>query len=764
MTATPMQTSPLELDDFSGGKTDFYLGAPLNKFKTADNLLLLKYGVKGKLFTRPGSTLYDSTHYQIPAGAQRIGTLKYFQSQLFFQSARKFYYINAGWVTLQGPSGNDVFPAGIDTTAVMSLATWNGHMLVANDQFSRPQKIYKDDMGAWQVRTAGLPTPAAPTVTKSGGTGHSYLYRFVRAYTYKVGTLTYVDRGAAIEVALADSGPPETNNVAVTNIEVLANSTTYNYDTSSSNLVTEVYRTTDGGVNFFLVGHVNNGTTTYTDSTADLTLQDNQPLYTESGAPDNDAPPLCKVVHVMDGLAFYGHVKLGSEIHTNRGYQAVPGDIDAVPGTFFFEVQDDIVGISSVRSYPVVLCNSLIYRLDGFINGLGQGDITPVKISDTAGCVSSASIVQTIDGLFWAGNDGFYFSDAYQVVRISDGSNESYKALITTAERKRRIVGKFDPLRKRIWWTVQQASGATECDATWVLDLNWGISNDMPLTTCSGNSFAPTALEFINGALIRADKRGYTFQHADTTYVDPKIDTSVAPSSWNDECIIYDYVSMATNFGTIQARKWVPRVTVNCRNETNLSLQITSINDDGRKRGDLLPIRFRGNVTWGDPDVYWGDPNIIWDFQGLIDNKRHFPAGGLRCEYKQIELTNAMVAIISSDLLGTCTVNVSAHTATLDNAATFDWPTAAVDYVIAFATDGYTQEFTITARNSDTLTFSDTAGQAPTAAGVDWVIRGKPKGEIMNLLGYTLHYAVIGMTQQDFQTNATGEVGASSNG
>ena len=50
----------LELEDFSGGITDYYLNAPQNKLKTCDNLLLDFYPTMGKPSTRPGSKLYSS--------------------------------------------------------------------------------------------------------------------------------------------------------------------------------------------------------------------------------------------------------------------------------------------------------------------------------------------------------------------------------------------------------------------------------------------------------------------------------------------------------------------------------------------------------------------------------------------------------------------------------------------------------------------------------------------------------------------------------
>jgi hypothetical protein len=58
----PIQTQALLLEDFSGGMTDYYLGGDLNKYQRADNLLIVKNGRVGKLFTRPGSELYNATY------------------------------------------------------------------------------------------------------------------------------------------------------------------------------------------------------------------------------------------------------------------------------------------------------------------------------------------------------------------------------------------------------------------------------------------------------------------------------------------------------------------------------------------------------------------------------------------------------------------------------------------------------------------------------------------------------------------------------
>lgn len=747
-----MDVQPLTIEDFSGGITDYYIGGKLNKYRKANNFIIYKHDVLGKLYMRPGSTFYSSAHPQIPAGAQRIGTMKYFESTLFVHSARDFYYFNAGWTTLVGPTGNKVFPSGTTVNNIVSIASWNKHLFICSDAFTKPQKIFFTS-GVPQLRTAGMPFLAsAPTVTPAAGS-ESYLYRFVYEYTYVSSGLTFLDIGPVTEVAVDNANLP----IAITAIPVLSNGTVDNYDTTTVKV--GIYRTTDGGATFYKVGTVTNGTTSYNDNTADSTLIDNELLYTEGGVVENDPPPLAKVVHVKEHVAYYANTSETDGLHPNRVYQSVPDDMDSVPGTFFIDMDDEIISVSSVSDTTVLLGKKYTYRLDGSYDELGRGSLVSMKIGDTAGCLSSQSVVQTTDGVFWAGPDGFYWSDGFKVTRINRSWNQTYASLTTDTPslRRARIQGKYDSLTRRIWWAMQEGGG-TDNNKCYILDLNWGMSDDMPFTSASnGDYFAPSAIEFANDQLIRADRRGYVFQHSSLLYTDLRVDEASPTNEWIQATIFYDYQSVAMNFGTDFIRKYVTRISVAAQNETNLSLQTISNNDDARQVTNLSPIRYRGNLVWGEPDVYWGDPNLIWNRFGIISDFRRMPQANLRCLYKQIYFQPAFVAILNSDLLGTCTVDNSLSTATLDDSS-FDWPTNSLDYVIAFENDNYSAEFTITDRTSDVLTFLDTKGIAPVGSQ-QWVIRGYPKGEILNLISYTLNWTPGSRTQDSYQRGDQGEVG-----
>lgn len=749
-------TQQLEVDDFSGGMTDHYINAPMNRGQRFDNLFILP---NKKLLSRWGSELDDdSVNAQIPAGNQRIGTLINYNnsSTLFVQSAKKFYYRNtSAYTTLVGPvTSNDVFNEGT-TSSFVSYAEWNRHLYVTNDSFPNVSRIYTDGSGVIQVRTAGLPALAnAPTVTAGSAGANSYLYAFHYFFTYTIGTQVFEDRGPVKLVELASSLEPSASNNAITVIPVLANGATLNYATTT--IKVHIFRTLNGGVDYFKIGEVTNGTTVFTDNVSDSTAEDGEPIYTTGGVLDNDPPPLCKYIHIVNNVGYYAHVKEGSEVFPNKYKISVPFDPDSVPGGNEDEVEDEITGISSVASIPIIGCKRHIYRSEGVFDEFGRGSLNHTRISDNAGCLSNLSFVQAEGGLYWAGNDGFYYTDGYRVMKISDHLNTTYAAYIAEMTNTKRIVGKFDEKYRRVLWTIQADSASADNDILAVLELRWGISSEMVFTTMSGStSFSPSSIEFFDKKLYRADHRGFVFVHDEDLDADPKVDLTKAAADWDRVTIIYDYVGPATNFGTTLGRKWVPKAVITLGNYGNVSVQPNAINDDGDRTRNLKEIRFRGSFIWGDDEFLWGNNECEWRGGGVLENWRRMPAGGLRLSYFQLQLTNALTVVSNSDLYGNVTIDTTLKQADLVDAA-INWPSDAVDYYLSFAADDYVTQYLVSARTSDqVLTFVDSANTAP-SGNQEWLLKGYKKGERMNLLSYAVLYSSSSQSQKTYQASDSG--------
>lgn len=874
---SPLQIQPWDIDDFSGGMTDNYLDGRKNQYQYADNFVITD---NKKLLTRGGSQVSDTTNYLPNYLLQnnRTNLIFVFEDLLWEQQLRALYYNSSGYTTLTGPTGNPALPSGISTNRT-SWAYWNHHIILANDSFCTPQKLYKDGSSIFQIRTAGLPVLAtAPTVTGSNalvyafanswktkynlhcadgaqhtsgvdatnpvtaanatdtaslialvtqmltkfttheadsqlgavwlyhkakatasrvpasvvppttvtecvtrlsdllskynahdndGTAHgaagshqvvltapvvrNYIYTFCYTYTYTVGTVTFKDYGTTKIVVASAIDMPSDTNVAITAIPVIANGATENYDTTV--ITVEIYRTIDAGQTSYYVGAVTNGTAVYTDSSSDTTIQSNAVVYTDGGVLDNDTPPKAKFVTVANDICWYAHVKEGTQVRTNRIRQSIKFDIDSCPATFYTDVEDEITGIANISIYPIVFCKQRIYRLENFFDLTGRGTIDKFEISRVVGCTSHLGIVVTLQGLFFPGNDGFYWTDGYQVYKISTELNTTYAAL----QNKTNIYGAYDPIYRRVYWAVQKDSSSGDNDAFAIADLKFGISPATPFTTASGGtSFAPSAIAFFNSYLYRADKRGYLFQHLDSLQNDPKVDVLAVPTAWATKTIIYNYVSTATNFGSTSRRKWVPKLIVYAKNISNVSIGINSLNDDSVVPKALKEIRALSNVSWGDSKLVWGDATCVWNYSTLIKAERNFPARGLRCDYKQVQFTNSYTIVENSDTLGVASIDQNAKTVTLYTYPASIWPTDAVDYYISFLADAYVQDFLITARTDSVLTYSDAGNVTLTATNTKWVIRGYRKNDVLNLLNFTILFAYISDTQDKYSKTNTG--------
>ena len=343
-----------------------------------------------------------------------------------------------------------------------------------------------------------------------------------------------------------------------------------------------------------------------------------------------------------------------------------------------------------------------------------------------------------------------HLAGAYK--KISDTINERYKDLVSSDTRKSRIYGAFDTVDNRIHWACTSADAATDNDCLFTLDLRWGVSEASTFTTrVGGASFAPTAVIYYGSDFLRADKRGYLFKHNSSYTTDPKINTLAAYSTWPVQAIVPNYVSTVFNFGYPMVRKWVPKILLSMQNETDVSVQINSINDQSTTTDALLPIRVRENVLWGTVSAIWGTVTPYWSNSQLIEQMRRFPAGSLRCSFKQIQITQAYTIIYNSDTFGVADVSSTTKTATILGA--LSWPTDAVDYYISFEHDNYVKQYLITSIAGSVVSYLDPSTTQPSDLGSKWLIQGQPKGEVFNILSYIVYYAPL--TDQSYRTYRT---------
>lgn len=599
-----------------------------------------------------------------------------------------------------------------------------------------------------------------------------FLYAYCFEYTYTVDQteqVQHIDFGAPRLVTLNRLAPfiPSAVLTFVHDLDLnVITSGTYpgqNWDVGSGLFKITLYRTTANGATFYKHSSFVNSSIapsyTFPDNVTDAQIINGELAYFNGGVLYNDLPPPSKYIHIVNNIGYYGAIREEgtSQILENRVRQSVPNDIDSCPGSLYQDFDTPTRGISSHKNIPIIFCRDAIYRINGIFDELGRGGMDPQKISDQVGCISHLSCVQTPAGVFFASTNGFYRTDGYSVEKISQGFDATYQSALTNTSGERKIQGVYDERFQRIIWAFP--NNTSENNFLFILDLRFGAQTGGVFTTIGKENAeiaSPTALMIFNGTLYRADHRSYIYKHDESYYSDSLDAYPGAITTWKTQAIDWLYKSCVITFGTTFARKWVPKINILAAGDTNLSLQITSINDDGRSTKELAPIVSRSLITWGDAEVVWGQPNLIWNYQGLIDESRRFPAGGLRCQSKTIQMESAPMKMIWSDYLGTVSVNSSTKQATLETGAIADWPADPLGWTIYFAEDNYTTGYEITARTDDTITFSDPSNTSVTRTGMKWEIWGTPKDQRFHLISYALHYAYLSKTQKPYQSDVPG--------
>lgn len=605
-----------------------------------------------------------------------------------------------------------------------------------------------------------------PLVTPTGAAPNSYIYRFLYYYSYYVGDIFFETPGPTSEVVVEGGTEPSgTSTTVITNIPILSNLGTLNYDTT--NVKIQIYRTINDGTSFFFVGEVTNGTTTFNDSVTDALLTNASPIYTAGGVLDNDPPPICKYITQVNNIAVYANLTLGTltKFVPNAYIVSKPNQLDAVPGSFQNEVDLPITGVNSISIYPLIFCRNKIYRVEGVIDEQGRGALVNKEVSQNYGTLSNNSIVKTPNGLFFFGENSFYATDGYQVTQISKHLTERLKDIYPFD-----VYGDYDPIGNRVTWTTRESASSDAESTLYVLDLNFPISEESTFYTHSGVEdsmrirslaffksdfpFSPT-FEVPQGNMLQGDARGYILSYDANTTTDPKIDTLVAAANWEVYPIIWDYESPAFNFGSNEIIKWVPIVTLEAKGDANTSISIRSNNNDDGNFRELKEITNLENITWGDPLIEWGSTEFdyFWNVSPMIKAKRRFLAGTLRCDLKQIQITNSFTIIYNSDDFGLVNSDVGTKQVTLLGG--LGWPLDLVDYFIAFEGDDYVTEFKVTVRNSATvITVEDPLNVLPTELSEKWQISGYRKGDTLDLISYGVKYAYISQTQSTFKSTS----------
>lgn len=633
---------------------------------------------------------------------------------------------------------------------IYGLATALADMKAKLNQHDADSTAHTSGASSHQVTA-----PAATSdLASGGGSGSTFIYALHYKYNYSTPNKTFLERSDILYVELAGVSSPSSNNVTLT---LPGLSSLEGYD--MTNIKVAIYRSfADSATAFYKLDEVAASTSSYTDAKSDTDIENNQPLYADGGELPDEPPPKAKYCVMVNDTLVLGNIQAGVSELTNVIQLSKPAKPYSCPSSFRLEFEGDVKGLGYYNTYPIVFLEDKVYRVEGSFDSFGKGFARKRLITDSIGALNHKSIVSTKKGVFFAGSDGFYFTDGFQAKRISTDINDTFSGLAAKSD----IEGTYDRFNNRVMWSARRNSSNNYNDSVFVADLDYSTpKGGVPFSFFDGGedtgNFSVSGIGFDdndgNKNLLRLDPNGYLIYHDSSFSDDCYVSTSKTPDNWDTQTIFYQIDSVALDFGNPKVRKWVPKININAQNVSTLSLQIQSANDNTGSFQNLSEIIDQSNLSWGDASVVWGDDEILWNLLPIISAWRYFPASlqKIRCMYKQLRFKNSYSEIDNSDSLGTASVTASSNTVTLDDHPTTTWGTDIVNYFITFEAQAYAYDYKITAISGADLTITDSANRLVDMTSSNFKIKGYKKGEVMNLSNYVLSYVPITMTQNTEQ-------------
>ena len=259
------------------------------------------------------------------------------------------------------------------------------------------------DLAQTATENIGVPTPGAPTVAvgAAGVLNAAYLYKI----TYQIDSYQEGNAGTA-----SASVSPSSQKVELTAIPTSANTrVTHRH----------IYRTLAGGaIYYFLATISDNTTTTYSDNTADGSLDQTRTAPTDYGAPDQNYK--YGVLHNARIFQARGATDKSKVIYCDiRSGIAYP---DVYPvNNFFYVTRDDgeeitFIGEDQYGHVTVMKANAIV-RIDTTADSpVGWSGMNNILSRD--GCISPYSAKKTHLGIVYVGG----FGEAKRRLMLWDGS------------------------------------------------------------------------------------------------------------------------------------------------------------------------------------------------------------------------------------------------------------------------------------------------------------------------------------------------------
>lgn len=714
--------------DFSGGITDFEFNTASNFSQIMDNWLVLR---DKSMQVRPGFTFWNINSTRVPTN-ERISNIVDIKDTLCMFSGGRVYYEDSGFQEIVGPTGNKAFN-NANSETMIDIAQYGDLFLAVDDDYSFPQKIFKDENGILRAVNAGLPKVISePVVTPSSNDGNSYIYAFVYEYEYRIGTTLFLDLGEPVYITVPDGADSFTGSHDISAYLELTNGVNRNYDTV--NLKKRIYRTIANGTTLYLVDTIDNNVTTYTDSTNDDDLTAGEVIYVQGGVKPNQLPPQAKYITANNNIVYYANIIESAETKPYRLRFSKIGDPDSVPDTFFEDFESDITGIAAIDDRTVVFTEKKAIALQGELDDIGRGLVARKSIADV-GCISNGSLVTTQDFIYWFSDSGIYRTNGIQYEKLTNHLDITYQSWTASEFKRRKITGRYDNVNQRVVWCINQ--GSADNDKVLVYDeVNKGF-----ITLGSGDDFSPSSVIFKDQEMIRCDSDGYVFVHNENQFSDLVKSDILAPTDWWTKAIPYEWKHIAWDMGDSESLKWLNKINIVGRPETAVYLDPRVYREGSQDYLSLSPIRFNPLMIWGDVSNIWGEYGNRWNSVDYLNTAKRMHRRSRRATHLQLSLGSAYVTIQSSvaDTDSRVQITAASKTVAMVLPSTYKFGLIYEGYDIVINGKSYQ----IQSGSESALIVSDPSGTL--VDGIyDYEIKGYPKSQRPHISDMAIYFEVFG--------------------
>lgn len=750
-----MQT--LEITNFGGGIVDNTVGAAPGRMAEMINVELYPSDDGLKLRQR-GGCVYGGLS-QLPTGDQTVARIMTVGQDVYYpeypyymaMSSRRLFHWESNssvWNNIADRDGNYAFSSGFTTSSSLDYCSDTYHVYVnGRSTYNGGYEslvVYNPAAEEWYAVPHTVPKPVISLNTSSGA-GNNWVYKSVHRWSYSAQSV--ISNQTAVHEVLG----PVSATVSVTG----KSSVTLNIpalpakfgtaDATDGTLYLDIYRTTSGGTVYYKVTSVTltGSTQTYTDTLVDGSLTANAVLFTSSGEMDNvDIAPATdseiKGVCLYNGTAYALH-------GPDTLYQSKANAPRMFGDTAYTTFDEETYGVATTPNGVVVVTETKVYRIDGFVLDTGDGSISGTLIGRADKPLSQGCMVQANDGVYWLSGSGIWFTDGSSVKYLSR-FNRTYVTSTYTNVRGLYVHGAYSVINDRVYWIVSANGGGNS--TVLVLDLRYSEGESLNIYKWYRYNRADTAIAVSatdTASLLISDTHGYIYVNTNAYNFDSRYAAGVSPGDWGSREVYYTVETPEYSFDSLSTRKYIPQVSITF--DINSA---TYQNFNGFKLCAAVSHLYDNNSSGSLKKVLIGTTKT-----GVHTVKRHIPAGKLRCYSKGLKIEPAYVALYtSSDSLynTTCSINSTTKVATLTDTINYGWPGDILDYYISFETDSYVRDYAITARTATTVTFSDAGNNSVTGTGKGWVIRGYTKGQKPLILGISLNYDMNGSTADPYNT------------